>query len=174
MGLNFTPIFNNSLDIVHINSTYTYANQPPLMTTPEIFILTIGLGIGLLLLSALSKAETCNDLSGILASIFLFVSAIQAFAVDTITGIGAVSNCLVTTGGVCSLNEWVLMENHTIYHYDLLGVVLGLVFLVSLANLYRLWTDYRRIIRQQEIEKTNRPVPQEHIEPKLRDREQEQ
>jgi hypothetical protein len=43
------------------------------------------------------------------------------------------------------------MENHTIYHYDLLGVILALCFIASIANLYRLWLDYTRVINAKGI-----------------------
>ena len=150
---NFTPVFNNTLDLVHINITYSVANQPPLMTTPNIFILTLLLGIGCLILSALTRSDMCNDLLGILAVPFLFLSAIQAFAVDTVTGVGMASSCVQSVSGSCLSTEWALIESHTIYHYDLLGVVLAIIFLVSLANLYRLWLDYRKITEQEHIGK---------------------
>ena len=150
---NFTPVFNNTLDLVHINITYSVANQPPLMTTPNIFILTLLLGIGCLILSALTKSDMCNDLLGILATPFLLLSAIQAFAVDTVTGVGMASSCVQGVSGSCTITEWSLIENHIIYHYDLLGVVLAIIFLVSLANLYRLWLDYRKITEQEHIGK---------------------
>ena len=172
---NFTPIFNITQDMVHYNITYTIANQPPGMTTPIVWILCVLLGVGLLLLSALLKEGACMDLSGILSSIFLLISSIQAFAVDTVSAIGVTSSCVLASGGNCSSQtEWVLMESHVIYHYELLGFVLAVVFLISLANLYRIWTDYRRITNQPEIKvdmpnRSDRPS-QNH----RRDREEEE
>jgi len=151
MAVNFTPLLNVTADIAHYNISYTIANQPPLMTTPTIWILFILLGIGLLILSALIKEGAGQDLSGILGSVFLFISTIQAFAVDTITGSGVGQICLSAYGINCTATEWMYMENHIIYHYDLIGTVLAFLFLVSLANLYRIWLDYRRITNQQEI-----------------------
>lgn len=153
MPVNFTPVFNATADLVHINLTYSVANQPPLMTTQTLFILTILLGLGLLLLSALTKSDMCNDLSGILAVPFLFLSALQAFAVDTVTGTGMAASCVQGVSGACSITEWTFIENHVIYHYDLLGVVMGVIFLISLANLYRLWLDYKKITEQEQIGK---------------------
>jgi len=139
---NFTANFS-ATDVVHYNISYVIANQPPQMTTAVVWIIFALLGIGLLLLSVMSKEETCNDLSGILATLFLFISSIQAFAVDTVTGFGVTG---VTDSGA---HEFVLMENHTIYHYDFWGVALGVVFVMSLANIYRLWLDHKRITEQQ-------------------------
>ena len=148
MAVNFTQVFNPLVDTVHNNVTYTFANQPPLMTTETIFILTLLLGIGLLVLSTLTKTEMCNDFSGILAA---------PFAVDTVTGTGAVANCIQIVGGSCAATEWVLLENHTIYHYDLLGVLTALLFLTSLVNLYRLWLDHRKITEQEQLHKNVEP-----------------
>jgi hypothetical protein len=153
--LNFTPIFNTTSDIVHANVSYIMANQPPQMTTPMFEAMFILLGVGFLMLSAILSSDVGNDLSGILASIFLFISTIQAFAVDTVTGTGVTSMCTATTSGICTQSQWVLLENHMIYHYDLMGIVLGILFLVSLANLYRLWTDYKRITGQRNIGATS-------------------
>lgn len=138
MVLNFTPAFNYT-DQVHYNVSYIIANQPVQMTTPTVWVVFAFLGIGLLLLSVLNIADTCNDLSGVLATIFLFISALQAFAVDTVSGFGVTS--LLDSG----IRTFALMENHTIYHYDFWGVALGLTFVISLANLYRLWLDSRRV-----------------------------
>ena len=136
---NFTPAFNYT-EIVHYNQSYIVANQLGVqMTTPVVYIVFSFLGMGLLLLSVMDIADTCNDLSGILASLILFISTIQSFAVDTVTGFGATG---ISDSG---LHTFVLMENHTIYHYDLWGVALGIIFVISLANLYRLWIDYHRI-----------------------------
>jgi hypothetical protein len=63
------------------------------------------------------------------------------------------SSCVQGVSGSCTITEWSLIENHIIYHYDLLGVVLAIIFLVSLANLYRLWLDYRKITEQEHIGK---------------------
>jgi hypothetical protein len=151
MPANFTPVFNATSDIVHINITSYIANQPPLMTTPNMLFFTASLGILLLVISALTHEETCNDLTGILAVPFLFLSAIQAFAVDTVNGVGMAQSCIQGTATACNANEWVLIESHTIYHYDLFGVVMAIILLVSLANLYRLWLDYRKITAQEHI-----------------------
>ena len=142
MAVNWTPAFN-STEVVHYNVSYIIANQPVQMTTSTVWIVFALVGISLLIISVMNIEETCNDLSGLMATIFLFVSAIQAFAVDTVTGFGVTS--VVNPGNV---NEFVLMENHSIYHYDIWGVALGILFVISMANLYRLWLDYHRITDQ--------------------------
>jgi hypothetical protein len=153
MPLNFTPVFNSTLDIVHVNLTYQQAVQPPLMTTPEMLFFTASLGVILLVISVATKLEMCSDITGIMALPFLFVSAIQSFAVDTVTGTGVASSCVQSISGSCLSTEWALIESHTIYHYDFFGVIMAILFVISLANLYRLWLDYRKVTQQEHIGK---------------------
>ena len=141
--VNFTPAFNYT-EQVHYNVSFMIANQPVQMTTPTVWMVFALVGLGLLLLSVLNLADECNDLSGVLATLFLFVSTMQAFAVDTVTGFGM--NGILDSG----IHEFALMENHTIYHYDFWGVVLGICFVIAMANLYRLFLNYHRITDQEQ------------------------
>ena len=146
--LNFTNLANTTTGTYITNQTYTLANQPIQMTTPEFLIVFSLLGVGLLIVSCLGRpGDIHQDLTGALASIFLFVSGISAWAVDTVTSYGT----------VVSGTTYILMEGHTIYHYDALGVALAIVFLISLANLYRLWLDYRRITKPDAIDHDRLP-----------------
>ena len=157
---NFTPVIDTLSHSVHYNISYMFANQPPQMTTPTIFLAFALLGIVLLLVSRLDVSDTFKDLSGVVASLFLLISAAQAFAVDTITGAGVVGICSTVIGGTCGSSEYVLLENHTIYHYDLIGYALGIIFIISLANLYLLWIDSKRIVNQEQSpnDRTSMPV----------------
>jgi tellurite resistance protein TehA-like permease len=143
MVANFTPAFNVT-EQVHYNVSYIIANQPPQMTTSTVYIVFGLVGIGLLLLSVMNIAPTCNDLSGVMAALFFVISAIQSFAVDTVTGFGVTG--IINPGNV---NEFVLMENHTIYHYDFWGVAFGILFIIALANLYRLALNPDKVTDQQ-------------------------
>jgi hypothetical protein len=140
---NFTYIANITANQWVYNQSFINANQPLTMTTQTVWLALVLLGVGLLVLSAVGKSGMVHqDLSGILAAIFLGVSFAGSWAVDTVTGYGV----------LVSGSKFVLMENHTIYHYDLYGFALGLVFLISLANLYRLFLDYRRVTKQEAME----------------------
>jgi hypothetical protein len=142
-----TGNFTNIADILSnqwvYNRSSIIANQPLLMVTEPVWLALIFLGVGLLVLSALGKLGVMQDLAAILASIFLGVASVGSWAVDTVTGYG------VLTSGT----RYVLMENHTIYHYDLYGYVLEVAFLISLLNLYRLSLDYRRVTKQEAMER---------------------
>ena len=141
--LNFTGV--GTYNAVYYNVSTIMANQPPLMTTQTVWIIFALTGIVLLLLSASTNSEMCNDLSGVLSSLFLLVSALQAFAVDVITG-------SAFTSGTDAPYLGVMLQTHTIYHYDLWGVVFGIIFVISLANLYRLWLDSRKIVDQPRMQ----------------------
>lgn len=140
---NFTYIANITANQWVYNQSYINANQPLAMTTQTVWLALVLLGVGLLVLSAVGKSGMVHqDLCGILASLFLFVSMVGSWAVDTVTGYG------VLTSGT----RFVLMENHTIYHYDIYGYALAIVWVISLANIYRLILDYRRITKQEAME----------------------
>ena len=148
--LNFTSALGTSNSIFY-NVSYMVANQPPMMTTLPVWITFTLVGLGLLLLSGFTKSESCNDLAGILACPFLLISAIQSFAVDVITG-----NTFV--GGTDAPYLGVAMQTHTIYHYDLIGVALGIIFIISIANLYRLWLDHNRVIPPDDSRKMDSDI----------------
>lgn len=141
--LNFTPELGTVTTILY-NQSYAYANQPPMMTTQTVWIVFTLVGIGLLLFSRFAPEETCKDLSGVLAWLFVLVSMLQSFAVDTITStVYAQSTTSPTPLGI-------IAETHTIYHYDLIGVVLAIVWAICWANLYLLYLDYKKVTTQQE------------------------
>lgn len=140
--LNLTSTIGSSNSLFY-NTSYIIANQPPQMTTQTVWIIFALLGIGLLLFSRASTEPTCKDLAGVMAWPLLLVSAIQAFAVDVITGTTFASGTDAPVLGA-------LIETHTIYHYDLIGVVLGIFWIIASANLYLLWLDYKRITQQEQ------------------------
>jgi hypothetical protein len=142
--LNYTSAFGN-FSSVYTNVSSTIANQPPQMTTQTVWLFFVAASLILLIVSRLKIEETARDLCGVIASIFLLISAIQAFAVDTISGVSVVyqENTFIAT----------VMETHTIYHYDLIGVVLGVIFVFSLANLYLLWLDSKKPMEQEQVRK---------------------
>ena len=139
--LNFTGL-GSSYSVVY-NTSYIIANQPPLMTTMDVWLATAGLGIALLLVSVYRANPMLNDLAGILAFPALLLATLQSFAIDTITGI-------VMAPGADAPYMGVLVETHTVYHYDLAAVFLGIITIFAVLNLYLLWLDYTRISEQDQ------------------------
>lgn len=140
--LNFTTSLGTSNSVFY-NTSYIIANQPPGMTTPTVWMFFISVGIIALLLSRISTEPTAKDLAGIIATPILLISAIQAFAVDVVTG-------TVYTSGTDAPYLGAIIQTHTIYHYDLIGVVLGILFVISIANLYLLWLESKRVIPEEQ------------------------
>lgn len=140
--LNFTTSLGTS-NSVYYNTSYIIANQPPGMTTPTVWMFFIAIGISALLISRISTEPTAKDLAGIIAAPILLVSAIQAFAVDVVTG-------TVYTAGTDAPYLGAILQTHTIYHYDLMAVVLGILFIISLANLYLLWVEPKRLVAEEQ------------------------
>jgi len=142
-GLNGTFCGNETAfdpsERVHYNQSFSIAYQPVNYQTDTLWLVTCLIGIAMLLMSAMDFNYVVKDLTSIFASPFLFISTVQAFAVDTVTGYG------VTNLEVGGIRTFALMENHTIYHYDFIGVALGICFAISIANTYRLWLERRRV-----------------------------
>jgi len=114
------------------------------MITPFIWGLLIVIGIALLVLSTIGQAGSLHqDLCGGLSWIIIFIAAACSWSVDTVTGYGVVADD----------GFYALLENHTIYHYDAVGILLVLIWVGCWINLFRLWLDYRRISKQEELMK---------------------
>jgi len=144
-GLNGTFCGNETAfdpsERVHYNQSFSIAYQPVNYQTDTLWLVTCLIGLGMLLLSTLARrlSRELTDVTSILSTVFLFLAAIWSFQVDTVTGYG------VTNLEVGGIRTFALMENHTIYHYDFIGVALGICFAISIANTYRLWLERRRV-----------------------------
>lgn len=135
---------------VAVNTSYTIANQPPQMTTQTVWLFFIAMSFILLIASRLDIESTAKDLSGVISWIFLLISAIQSFAVD-------VTNGTAVMAGTTSPYLGAIIETHTIYHYDLIGVGLALCWVFATANLYLLWLDHDRVMDQKDNSDGNKP-----------------
>ncbi len=135
---------------VAVNTSYTIANQPPQMTTQTVWLFFIAISFILLIVSRLDIEATAKDLSGVISWVFLLISAIQSFAVD-------VTNGTAVMAGTSSPYLGAIIETHTIYHYDLIGVGLILCWIFATANLYLLWLDHNRVMDQNDNSGGNKP-----------------
>ena len=153
---------------LYYNTSYNVASQPPYMTTPTVWLIFCLTGIILLLFSRHATEPTCRDLSGVMASMFLLVSAIQSFAVDTITGTASAWGTDAPVAGI-------IVDTHTVYHYDLIGAVFFIIWIISIANLYLLWLDHKRITDQpQERLDMRMPRKQAQMKPDTGDDDDEE
>lgn len=152
-----------SYNSVAVNTSYTIANQPPQMTTQTVWLFFIAVSFITLVVSRLDIEATAKDLSGVISWIFFLISAIQSFAVD-------VTNGTAVMAGTSSPYLAAMVETHTIYHYDLIGVGLGICWIFATANLYLLWLDHHRVMDQEDTNSGNKP---QWAKPSMRERSED-
>jgi hypothetical protein len=131
--------------VMYINQTYVIADQPA-MSEDEWFFITV-LGIALFVTSTiLSLFPWANEVDAMLSGIStlpLFISAFSATAIDKVTSYGVTSMFNATSG----LRYWALLENHTIYHYDITGIFLWAFSFIAVLNTIRMVVNHKRIER---------------------------
>jgi hypothetical protein len=129
-------------DDVYINKTYTLSSDN---STPfTMWVGAIALGIFLILLSFMSSLFPNGEegLVSIIAWIPIAYALVSSFAVDKITsaGLGSVSG---------ASDKFVLLESHTVYHFDVVAVCLFILLAFAVGNTYRIWvsqTRYNQVI----------------------------
>ena len=142
-GANFTPELPAG-EQVHYNIT-THIDQSK--ATPfDIWILGAILGIILFFWTLIGSPVSTSDLErdafiSVLAWVPIGWTALNSFAVERITSSGAVTT---TTSGI------VLLENHVIYHFDVLGYLFGILFIVAVINTFRILALHKALRLQGE------------------------
>ena len=152
---NFTPVManNNQSNIVHVNWSYHQDDSPG--TPFEIWLLAGLIGIGLVLLSlrartASGQAEV-DALIAVMAQPFLLFTAITSFAVDRITSYGVTSQVEVVGASPASqVHEYVLLENHVLYHFDIIGICMLVAFIINFANIARIISLHHKLGAMEE------------------------
>lgn len=129
-------------DVAIYNQTYiTHTGG----TTP--FVVWSGailLGIILILLSFMSKMFPDGEegLISILAWIPITYAIYTGFAVDMVTGFGVTSQ----------QGQYVLMESHTVYHFDAVVVCLFILLAFAIGNTFRIWISQRKLRQYSEMD----------------------
>ena len=126
----YTRYFNDNNTQVRINTTTSYYNYPA--TNWVIWIIYGLLGLGLFLLSL----RTPGTKSGIEINIIISVLAwmpiafcgYASFAVDRMSSYGVTSQA----------SEYVLLENHIIYSFPVVGILMFVFLVVAIINTVRL------------------------------------
>ena len=106
-----------------------------------LFITLLGLSFLVLSLFASTKHEN-NQIDALLAALAvvpIMIGAVTSTSIDIVTGYGAVAALYAEFTPV-----YTLMENHTIHHFDLTGIFLWILWLVSVLNLIRILLNHRR------------------------------
>jgi hypothetical protein len=138
---NYTPIINKT-DILHVNQSYIIADQNAISWPEWLFEVTLGLVL-FILSSYFSTKPECRDIDAIFSAMSclpLFVAAFTCTAIDHVTGYGA------TSVWSTQLNApiFYLIENHTIYHFDITGIVLWIFSMIATLNTIRIVVNHRK------------------------------
>ena len=127
----YSQSFNDTSQ-VRINTSTSFYTYPA--TNWVIWIISGFLGLGLFLLS-LRTAQTksgieINTVISVLAWIPIAFCGYASFAVDRMSSYGVTSQA----------GEYVLLENHIIYSFPVIGIVMFVFLVVAIINTVRLIT----------------------------------
>ena len=133
---NFTKTFAPETKVV-VNTSYT---QDTTNATPfELWVLSGLLGIGLVLWTLKSRNTASELEADAIVSAMAWIPLVFC-SVTSFTGVSRLDSAGVA--GVFLTNqstaEYVNMVHYTIYHFDVIGVLMAIAFLLSLVNTYRI------------------------------------
>lgn len=144
---NFTPIIPviGGDDEIHPNQTFVISDRP--FTPFPVWLIVIVLAFGTFFASLILKPEQCNDICAYLSPIFTAFGIYMSFGIDMVTGFGVASSSEpdLTPPITTTAHEWILMENHTIYHPEPFIILLVIIFIISLANVLRVYLQHREL-----------------------------
>lgn len=114
-------------------------------TTPFIVWFTAAiLGAGLFLYTLRSRAQSSELEADAIVSAIAWVpigfTALTSFSVDRIVSSFATAD---TVG-------YTILENHIIYHFDIIGVIYGIGVFVAIINTYRILSLHKKLKLQEE------------------------
>ena len=142
-GVSAASMFANFSETtsVIVNSTYVITDAPG---TP--MFMWIAAIIGTIILILISFLQFRHGEEGLVAVAAVFGSSFSfatAWNVDQIT----------TSGIVLNGDTYAIIEKHTIYHFDTIALFILLpLLLFTLANVARIWLNYRRMKQIAVIE----------------------
>lgn len=138
VSAEITKVFTQG-DLAIYNKSYTIPTDG---STPySLWTGAILLGIILILLSFTSGIYPNGEegLVSILSWIPISYALYASFAVDVLQGFGVTSQCLGTSG------EYVLMESHSVYHFDVVAICLFILLAFAIGNTYRIWVSQKNL-----------------------------
>ena len=136
---NYTPVFTN-IDQVHVNQSYKIYDQNATPFAAWLFEVVIGFILFFASLYASTRPEM-GEIDGLMSAMSclpLFVAAFESTAIEMVTGYG------VAATTISNVQYYVMLENHTIYHFDIAGVVLWIFSMISTLNTIRIVINHRK------------------------------
>ncbi len=141
-AVDFSPQVTG--DSVHYNVTTRIddSNATPF----DIWLLAAILGVVLFFWTIIGAQKTQGDLErdavvSVLAWIPIGFTAYTSFAVERITSAGSATT---TASGI------VLLENHVIYHFDTIGIIYGILFVIAIVNTIRILAVHKALRLENE------------------------
>ena len=138
-------------DQVHLNITYVLDQSG---ATPfDVWAGAIIIGLALLVLSCWHFPGGEEDFISVLAWIPIGFAMFTSLAVDRVTSYGMTGMMVNATApkGII-LHEYALMENHTIYNWWPMGVILFVILVFAFANTYRIVHAARKESLPQQVQ----------------------
>lgn len=145
LSLNYTKLIQYP-EQARYNQSYMIATGNSTSVYEWFFITILGLVFFILSLFASTKPEN-NQIDALLAALStlpILISALTSTAIDVVTGYGATSQPGTDPPSTVDYIVTYVLENHTIYHFDLTSIFLWILFAVSVLNLIRILLNHRR------------------------------
>ena len=140
---NYTMV-SNKTDILHVNQSYIIADQNAISFNEWLFEVVLAFALFFASIYASTQTGTMwREVDGLLSAMSclpMFVAAFTCTAIDVVTGYGATS----TWSTVLNAPIFYLIENHTIYHYDITGIVLWVFSMIATLNTIRVVVNHRK------------------------------
>lgn len=143
-AVDFNRTFNQT-DIVHYNTSVNIAGEGATPSQEWHFLAWLGIDL-FILACVLSMMPEAHEIDAVLSGMSCFplgISALTATSVMQVTGTGVASGIQVLSGQ--NYNVWVLLENHTIYHFDLTSIMLWIFTVIAVLNTIRIILNHRRL-----------------------------
>jgi hypothetical protein len=160
---NWTPYFDVTTgDEIHYNQSSTLDNSG---STPwEMWWASGLIGLVLFLLSLRPRTSAMElEVDAIIGSISIvpiLFCGWASFNIDRITGYGVTGlSELETASGITISHEFVMMINHTIYNFPVIGILMFIFAGVAVFNVIRILAQHKlfRIRDQEEEMMRNKP-----------------
>ena len=139
---NYTVAFPIT-NVVVVNQSYHIFDQNATAFPEWIFEVVLGLVLFFAALYASTKPEMgeIDSILSVMSCFPMFVAAFMATSIDYVTGYGVASTV------INNISYYALVENHTIYHYDITGLVLWVFSVIATLNTIRVIVNHRKFDR---------------------------
>jgi len=147
---DFGHTFNDT-DIIHYNQSFTFYNDKVTPIQEWKFLAWLGVSLFIIacLLSTIPEANEIDAMFSVMAWFPLGLSALTSTSIGAVTGSGAISGTQVLSGA--DYNVWVLLENHTVYHFDLTAIMMWIFLAIAILNTIRIILNHRKLEQMMSV-----------------------